>query len=102
MRNRRHDNDEPEPCPCNDTCRCHKKQERSLWDDVLTYGAAIIGFGTLLAFPFIMFYIGKNYPAAPPHIQVDGQDCIIRYTNEHCTLTGACESQAIAVCPEGK
>jgi len=83
------------PCPCGNVCRCHQPPK----DDGL--GALCLAiFAIVFLFGGAIFLAirADNNPPPVRHIQVKGQDCIVKYVEDSCTSTGACSGHEEAVC----
>jgi hypothetical protein len=99
---RRFTEHKPEPCPCNNSCRCHQPVNTdvnyAVWGIGFFFIVAIMIFGTMA-----LIYEAWNHRNDVPsieHIQVNGQDCTIKWITDSCTSTGACSSHRVATCPQ--
>lgn len=97
MKNRRKQSSKP--CSCGGTCDCHVSSKEKLFPITIPIFFPIIFPGLFPVLVCVILALTKN---PEQHIQVDGQDCIIKYVNDHCTSTGACWGHNEAICPNKK
>ena len=84
---------ESKPCPCGNVCDCHKPKE-GMSDFVV-----ILIFLLLLTPMFaFLFIISAHMKSEPLHIEVNGQDCIIKYHEDGRSSTGAPYGHDMADC----
>jgi hypothetical protein len=79
------------PCPCNDACPCHQPES---WSVIICYTLAVIIF---IFAACLGVYFGSHQSVQ--HIDVNGQDCIIKTINIDCMEPIGCKHKNIAVCP---